>query len=100
MNPKCKEKVRIEIDRMLEAEIIELVEESTWISPMAIQENKTTREIRICVDIRKLNDACLHHHFLNPFTDEVLEDVGGQELYSFTEGFLGYHQIRIVVEDR
>jgi hypothetical protein len=32
LNPKYKEKVKIELDRMLEAGIIELVEESEWIS--------------------------------------------------------------------
>jgi hypothetical protein len=35
-----------------------------------------------------------------PFTDEVLENLGGQEAYSFTDVFLGYHQIRIAQEDR
>ena len=34
------------------------------------------------------------------FTDEVLEGVGGQEMYSFTDGFSGYHQIRITKEDQ
>jgi hypothetical protein len=29
-----------------------------------------------------------------------LENVGGQEAYSFTDGFSGYHQINIVPEDR
>jgi hypothetical protein len=47
-----------------------------------------------------LNDACLHDPFLTPFTDEVLENVGGQEAYSFTDGFSGYHQINIVPEDK
>jgi hypothetical protein len=56
--------------------------------------------IRICVDLRKLNDACLHDPFPTPFTYEVLENVGGQKAYSFTDGFLGYHQIKIVLEDR
>jgi hypothetical protein len=31
---------------------------------------------------------------------EVLENVGGHELYFFTDGFSGYHQIRIAPEDR
>ena len=35
-----------------------------------------------------------------PFTHEVLEGVGSQEMYSFTDGFFGYHQIRIDKEDR
>ena len=30
-----------------------------------------------------------------PFIDEVLEGVGSQEMYSFMDGFSGYHQIRI-----
>jgi hypothetical protein len=52
------------------------------------------------VDLRKLNDACLHDPFLTSFKNEVLENVGGQEMYSFTKGFYGYHQIKIAQEDR
>jgi hypothetical protein len=48
---------------------------------------------------KKLNDACLHDPFPTPFTDEVLENVGGKEAYSFIHGFLGYHQINIEHED-
>jgi hypothetical protein len=33
------------------------------------------------------------------FTDEVLDNVGGHEVYSFTDGFSGYHQIMIAKED-
>jgi hypothetical protein len=98
LNPKYKEKVQIELDRMLEALITEPIEESEWISPMVFQDKKTG-EIRICVDIRNLNDACWHDPFPTPFTDEVLDNVGGQEVYFFTDGFLGYHQIRIAKED-
>jgi hypothetical protein len=92
LNPKYKEKVKIELDRMLEAGIIEPVEELEWISPMVVQDKKKG-EIRICIDLRKLNDACLHDPFPTPFTDEVLDSVGGQEVYSFIDGFSGYHQI-------
>ena len=83
----------MELDKMLAAGIIEPVEESEWVSPMVVQEKKTKGEIRICVNMRKLNDACLHDPFPTPFTDEVLDNVGGQEMYSFTNVFSGYHQI-------
>jgi hypothetical protein len=53
LNPVYKQKVKAEIDRMLEAGIIEPVEESEWISPMVVQEKKQGG-IRICVDLRKL----------------------------------------------
>lgn len=47
-----------------------------------------------------LNDACVHDPFPTPLTDEVLEKIGGQEAYSFTDGFSGYHQIKIMPEDQ
>ena len=75
------------------------MEESKWISPMVVHKNKQGR-IRICIDLRKLNDAFLHDPFPTPFTDEVLENVGGQESYSFTDGFSSYHQIKIAPKDR
>ena len=65
-----------------------------------VQDKKTVGEVGICVDLRKLNDACLHDPFPTPFTDEVLESVGGKEMYSFSDGFSGYHQVRITKEDR
>ena len=50
--------------------------------------------------MQKLKDACVHDPFPTPFTDEVLENVGSQEAYSFTDSFSGYHQIKITPEDR
>jgi hypothetical protein len=91
--------VKEEIDRMLESRIIEPVEESEWINPMVVHETRTLG-IRICVDLRKLNDAYLHDTFPTPFIDEVLENVGGKEVYSFTDGFSGFHHIIIAPEDR
>lgn len=99
-NPKYKEKVRQDLDKMTATGIIELVEESEWVSPMVVQDKKTKGEIRICVDLRKLNDASVHDPFPTPFTDEVLDNVGGQEVYSFTDGFSGYPQIMIHKEDK
>ena len=61
----------------MDAGIIEPVEELEWISPIVVQGNKATIEVRNCVDLRKLKDACLHDPFPTPFTDEVLESVEG-----------------------
>lgn len=100
MNPKYKEKVLVKLNKMLAAAIIESVEESDWISPMVVQEKKKKGKIRIFVDLRKLNEGYVHDPFLTPFADEVLENVGEKEAYSFTDGFSGYRQIKIVPEDR
>ena len=50
LNPRYMERVKTELDRMLDAGIIELVEESEWISPMVVQDMKTG-EVWICVDV-------------------------------------------------
>ena len=60
-----------------------------------IVQDKKTGEVWIFVDVRKLNYACMHDLFPTPFTDEVLEGVGIQEMYSFIDRFSSYHHIRI-----
>ena len=83
---------------MLDGGIIKPIEESRWISSMVVKDKKMG-EVWICVDLRKLNDVYMHDQFLTPFTDEVLEGVGCQEMYYFIDIFFGYHQTRIAKED-
>jgi hypothetical protein len=52
------------------------------------------------VDYRSLNVACVHDPFPTPFSDEVLDQVAGNEAYSFTYGFFRYHQVQIAKEDK
>jgi len=51
LNPKYKEKVYQELDKMLEASIIKPVEESVWVSPNVVQEKKHKGEINVCIDL-------------------------------------------------
>lgn len=83
---------------MLEAGIIKPVEESERVSLMVVQDKKIGK-IRIYVDLRKLNDACVHDLFPTLLIDGVLENVEGQEAYSFTNGFSWFHHINIALED-
>ena len=73
LNPVYKQKVKVEIDKMLEAGVIEPVEEFEWINHMVVQEKKKGG-IRICVDFMELNDVFLNDPFPTPFTYEVLEE--------------------------
>ena len=63
--------------------IIKLVEQLDWVSPMVVQEKKTKGEIIICVDLHKLNDACVHDPFPTAFSDEILDSVGSRSLTGF-----------------
>ncbi|KAH9298559.1 hypothetical protein KI387_030241, partial [Taxus chinensis] len=67
-----------------------VVEESKWIISMVINIKKDQR-IRILIDYQDLNVVCVIEPFITPFTEEILERVAGCEIYSFTDGFSGYH---------
>jgi len=40
LNPRVKEKVKKEIDKMLSARVIFLVDDADWISPIVVQDKK------------------------------------------------------------
>jgi len=50
LNPQFKEKVEKEIDQMLLVGLVFLVDEATWIIPIAIHRKKDIDDIRVYVD--------------------------------------------------
>ncbi|GKD80297.1 reverse transcriptase domain-containing protein [Tanacetum coccineum] len=93
------------------------ISDSPWVSPVhcvpkkggitvvAIEENELilTRLVtgwRVCIDYRKLNEVTRKDHFPLPFMDQMLERLAGNELYSFLDGFSGYFQIPIDLQDQ
>jgi hypothetical protein len=83
----------------LQAGFIEPVDHATWLSPIVVIPKKNGK-LRICVDFRRLNKATKKDPYLLPFTNEVLDSVARHEMYSFLDGFSGYHHIKIAPEDR
>jgi hypothetical protein len=56
--------------------------------------------MRIYVDFKKLNAITKNDPYPLLFTNEVLNTVVGYEGYSFLDGYSGYHQISIALEER
>ena len=61
---------------------------------------RVTSGWRVCIDYRKLNAGTRKNHFPLPFVDQMLERVAGHEFYFFLDGYLGYNQIEIALEDQ
>ncbi|KAH9802030.1 RNA-directed DNA polymerase [Citrus sinensis] len=51
-------------------------------------------------ELKKLNDATRKYHFPLPFPDQILERVAGHPYYCFLDGYSGYYQIPIALEDQ
>ena len=99
LNPKYSLLVKEEIEKLLETGFIYPVPYSEWVSSIVIVPKKN-RKIRICQDFRKFNNATKKDYFPLPFTDAILDAVASHECYSFLDGFSGYNQIQIALEDQ
>ena len=54
----------------------------------------------MCIDYRNLNASTRKDHFPLPFVDQMLERVSGHKFYGFLDGYSGYNQIEIALEDQ
>nr|GEV40646.1 DNA-directed DNA polymerase [Tanacetum cinerariifolium] len=116
-NPKIHEVIKKEVIKLFNAEMIYLISDSSWVSPiycvpkkggMTIVANKNNELIptrlvtgcRVCIDYRKLNDATQKDHFSLPFMDQMLERLLKNEFYCFLDGFSRDFQISIDPQDQ
>ena len=117
LNPNMKEVVRAEVLKLLDAGIIYPIAHSEWVSPVQVVPKKAGVTVvtndqgelvptriptgwRVCIDYRKLNASTRKDHFPLPFIDQVLERVAGHAFYCFLDGYSGYNQIEVAVEDQ
>jgi hypothetical protein len=95
------EKMRIlkdELDKLLEGGFITQVRNTEWVSPVVIVPKKGGKW-RICVNYRALNQVTKKDRHPLPHIDELLDNVAGHDLYTFCDGYSGYHQVKIHEED-
>ncbi len=93
MSPPHNEIIRKEIDRMLAAGIITPLE-SPWTSPVVIATKKDGSP-RFSVDYRKLNSMMHADRWPFPRVDEILDDMRGSSVFTTTDLFQGYWQIKM-----
>ena len=53
----------------------------------------------MCVDFTKLNQACPQDQFPLPHINQIVDSTAECDLLCFLDAFLGYHQIKMAIED-
>ena len=86
-------KVKEELDRMLEAAIIEEVTDPTDWCAAIVPVVKPNGKIRICVDLRKLNEAFKRERYILPTLEDVAPKLAGAKVFSKLDASSGYWQI-------
>ena len=117
LNLVMKEVVRKEVLKWLNACFIYAISYSSWVSSVHVVPKKggftvirnekyeliPTRTVtgwRVCIDYRKLNTATRKDHFPLPFIDQMLDRLAGHPHFCFLDGYSGYNQIAIALEDK
>nr|XP_027118748.1 uncharacterized protein LOC113735992 [Coffea arabica] len=117
LNPLMMEVVKKEILKLLDVGIIFAISDSPWVSPVqvvpkkagvTVEANQTGELVpvrkptgwRQCIDYRRLNAVTKKDHFPLPFIDQMVERLAGRAYYCFLDGFSGYFQIAIALEDQ
>ena len=96
-----REKVDKKLDELLELDIIEEVPEgpSGWISPLVVVP-KGDGDVRVCVDMRRANEAIICERHPIPTVEELLHDMNGSTVFSKIDLKWGFHQILLCEESR
>jgi hypothetical protein len=97
-NPKYTTMVKEELDKLLEARFIRPVETTEWVFPMVLALKKNDK-LRVCVNYKVLNKVTKKDRYPLPFCEEILEEVAGHKMYTFGNGYRGYHQVKIAPKD-
>ena len=117
LNLVMMEVIRKEVLKWLNACFIYAILDSPWVSPVHIVPKKrgftvirneknelipirTITGWRVCIDYIKLNTTTRKDHYPLPFIDQMLDRLEGHSHYSFLDGYSGYNQIAIALEDQ
>jgi hypothetical protein len=116
LNNAMREVVKMEVLKLLKAEVMYPISDSEWVSPVQVVPKKNgmtvilnekneliPRQITtgwwMCIDYRKLNKATQKDHFPLPFIDKMLERLANHS-FCYLDGYSGYHQILIHPNDQ
>jgi hypothetical protein len=98
-NPDIYDRVKEEINRLLDAKFIRPCRYADWISNIVPVEKKGTKKLRICIDFRDLNKATPKDEYPMPIADFLVNFASGHRVLSFLDGNASYNQIFMAEED-
>ena len=96
-----RDKVDKKLDELLKEDIIEEVPSgpTEWVSPLVVVP-KPDGDKRVCVDMRRANEAIERERHPIPTIEEVLHDVNGSTAFSKLDLKWGFHQVELETESR
>ena len=99
VHPKKAATIKAEVEKILRAGFIYPIPLTELVSNI-VPVMKKQGTIRVCVDYQDVNQACPKDNYPTPFIDQIIDDCARCEIFSFMDGFSGYNQINILLDDQ
>ena len=99
MHPSLEPTVKKELNKLLAARIIFLVQHALWVANL-VPIRKKNGDIKLCVDFRNLNKVSDKDNYPVPPMEKILQQVSGSEMFSLLDGFSGYNQVLVSKADQ
>ncbi|KAA3482495.1 gag/pol polyprotein [Gossypium australe] len=98
MRPDVVLKIKEEVKKQFDAGFLQVVKYSEWVANI-VPVLKKDGKVRMCVDYRDLNKASPKDNIPLPHIDTLVDNTAGYSWFSFMDGFSGYNQIKMHLED-
>ncbi|KAG5523880.1 hypothetical protein RHGRI_030766 [Rhododendron griersonianum] len=96
--PDVELKIKDEVVKLLKAGFISPSNTPLGF-PAIVPVLKKNGQICVCVDFRDLNKSCPKDEFPLPSIDTLVDSAFGHHMFSFIDGFSGYNQIKMALDD-
>ncbi|RDX75438.1 hypothetical protein CR513_44663, partial [Mucuna pruriens] len=93
IKPKVALKIKEEVEKQWNARFL-----TVWVANIVPVPKKDVK-VQMCVDYKDLNRASLKDNFPLPHIDVLVENTVQHVFFSFMDGFSGYNQIQMALEN-
>jgi hypothetical protein len=95
-----REKVLEKLKMLKSQDVIEKVQTPTsWVSPLVSVE-KPNGDVRICLDMRRANEAIIREKHPVPTVEETLQELSGAKYFAKLDMNLAFHQVELHPDSR
>jgi len=96
--PEIMEAIQSEAKKLINSGFIREEQHPDWVANI-VPVTKKNGKIRVCNNFHNLNEACPKDELLLPITDVIIDNTCVFERMSFVDGFSGYNQINMYLDD-
>ena len=99
LHPRWSLQVKEEIQKQPSVGFLSVVKYPEWLANV-VPVPKKDGKVRVCVDFKDLNKVSAKDDFPLPHIDLLVDNTAGHLILSFMDGFSGYNQILMALEDK